>query len=135
MRPEDCYTMQHDIYSLGVCLLETGLWCPFVHYTKEHEVLPSATLPIKALLDKNNKHKAANEIKDLLVAMAKEKLPSMMGRTYTEVVVSTLLCLDKDPNNVFTNSADLYDEDGIAIGVAFIEHILMKLDSISLWGT
>ena len=132
IRPEDYYTMQHDIYSLGVCLLEIGLWCSFVHYTKEHEVLPNATLPIKALLDKNNKHKAAIEIKGLLVAMAKEKLPSMMGRTYTEVVVSSLLCLDKDPNNVFTNSADLYDEDGIAIGVAFIEHILMKLDSISL---
>lgn len=27
------YIMQHDIYSLGVCLLEIGLWQSFVHYT------------------------------------------------------------------------------------------------------
>lgn len=27
--PEDAYTMQHDIYSLGVCLLEIGLWESF----------------------------------------------------------------------------------------------------------
>lgn len=124
--------MQHDIYSLGVCLLEIGLWFSFVDYTQEHEVSQSTALPIGALLNKNNKRQAANEIKDLLVRMAKERLPSMMGRTYTEIVVSSLLCLDKDSDNVFTNSEDLYDEDGIAIGVAFIEHILMRLDSISL---
>jgi len=132
LRPQEYYTMQHDIYSLGVCLLEIGLWFSFVDYTQEHGVLPSPALPIEALLDKNNKRQAANEIKDLLVEMAREKLPSMMGRTYTEVVVSSLLCLDKDTDNVFTNSEDLLDEDGIAIGVAFIQHILMRLDSISL---
>ena len=27
---EDRYIMQHDIYSLGVCLLEIGLWTPFL---------------------------------------------------------------------------------------------------------
>jgi hypothetical protein len=25
-KPQDDYIMQHDIYSLGVCLLELGLW-------------------------------------------------------------------------------------------------------------
>jgi serine/threonine protein kinase len=28
--------MQHDIYSLGVCLLEIGLWAPFVHWEKDN---------------------------------------------------------------------------------------------------
>ena len=28
-RPEEAYVMQHDIYSLGVCLLEIGLWQSF----------------------------------------------------------------------------------------------------------
>ena len=27
--------MQHDIYSLGVCLLEIGLWRSFVYYEGE----------------------------------------------------------------------------------------------------
>jgi hypothetical protein len=30
MRPGEDYRMQHDIYSLGVCLLEIGLWSSFV---------------------------------------------------------------------------------------------------------
>ncbi|KAK4031553.1 hypothetical protein C8A01DRAFT_51409 [Parachaetomium inaequale] len=30
--PAEAYTMQHDIYSLGVCLLEIGLWEPLVEY-------------------------------------------------------------------------------------------------------
>ncbi|KAM3471541.1 hypothetical protein MY5147_005796 [Beauveria neobassiana] len=30
--PRDDYIMQHDIYSLGVCLLEIGLWRSFVSY-------------------------------------------------------------------------------------------------------
>ena len=57
-----------------------------------------------------------------------------MGKSYTEVVVSSssLLCLEKESNNVFTKSKDLYDEDGIAIGVAFIENVLMRFESISL---
>jgi hypothetical protein len=36
-RPAEAYRMQHDIYSLGVCLLEIGLWESFVEYTTEHE--------------------------------------------------------------------------------------------------
>ena len=31
--------MQHDIYSLGVCLLEIGLWESFVEYSQEDEEL------------------------------------------------------------------------------------------------
>ena len=30
MRPGEDYQMQHDIYSLGICLLEIGLWTSFV---------------------------------------------------------------------------------------------------------
>lgn len=32
LRILDEYVMQHDIYSLGVCLLEIGLWRPLVRY-------------------------------------------------------------------------------------------------------
>ena len=33
--PEEAYTMQHDVYSLGVCLLEIGLWTSFVKYNAD----------------------------------------------------------------------------------------------------
>ena len=35
--PEKEYKMQHDIYSLGVCLLEIGLWESFVLYSCDPE--------------------------------------------------------------------------------------------------
>lgn len=35
--PEEEYQMQHDIYSLGVCLLEIGLWQSFVYYELDDE--------------------------------------------------------------------------------------------------
>lgn len=33
MNPASGYIMQHDIYSLGVCLLEIGLWSSLVEYS------------------------------------------------------------------------------------------------------
>jgi hypothetical protein len=33
--PAEEYKMQHDIYSLGVCLLEIGLWEPLVEYPED----------------------------------------------------------------------------------------------------
>ena len=35
LHPESNYKMQHDIYSLGICLLELGIWESFVRYTFE----------------------------------------------------------------------------------------------------
>lgn len=130
LRPQEYYTMQHDIYSLGVCLLEIGLWVSFIDY--DDTVKPSKSLPIAGLLERSNQRHIASEIKDLLVSMAKTDLSSKMGRTFTEVVLSSLTCLDKDANNVLASSPDMYDEDGIAVGVAFIENILMRLESISI---
>ncbi|KAJ5715233.1 uncharacterized protein N7483_012414 [Penicillium malachiteum] len=35
--PTERYCMQHDIYSLGICLLEIGLWESFLEYTDDEE--------------------------------------------------------------------------------------------------
>ena len=42
VNPEEAYVMQHDIYSLGVCLLEIGMWESFVSYEND------ATAPVPA---------------------------------------------------------------------------------------
>jgi len=128
--PEDMYVMQHDIYSLGVCLLEIGLWTSFV--LPLHPPQPGAALNISSQLAMRNQHKAATEIKRLLVTMSTDELPGRMGRTYTEVVMSCLTCLDPEESNMFAGKDDLYDEDGIVVGVAFIEKILMQLEAISV---
>ena len=133
---QDGYSMQHDIYALGVCLLELGLWESFVHY-RNGKLVPSDALGLTmedfTFLDGGSKPdtllSSGNSIKDHLVAVAKERLPRRMGDEYTAVVVTCLRCLDKD-NEDFGNEEDMKDNDGIFIGVRFIEKVLLKLSYI-----
>lgn len=129
LRPEFVYIMQHDIYSLGVCLLEIGLWTSFV--TTGDPPRPGPRLDMSKVTMRP-KVQAAWEIKKMFIEMARESLPSAMGLVYTEVVISCLTCLDQGTSNMFADVKELYDEDGILVGVAFIEKILMRLESISL---
>lgn len=126
--PDEMYQMQHDIYSLGVCLLELGLWHSFVLQTDPPKTGP--LLEISAELTLNNKRQAALNIKSKLITLATEKLPELMGLMYTEVVLSCLTCLNSDATNRFANDRDLRDRDGILVGVAFIEKIFKTLTSI-----
>ena len=127
--PEDLYIMQHDIYSLGVCLLEIGIWTSFIVAGKEGDIAtPSALLNIGHELSKTrDKVKAAFDVKRQLVDLAKERLPSQMGHNYTHIVISCLTCLDPGESNVFGKESDLQDEDGIIVGVHYIEKVRMTL--------
>ena len=130
IRPEHVYIMQHDIYSLGVCLLEVGIWNSLVMPSDPPR--PGKLLHIEEQLKMRNSLKAAWEIRRTLLHMAKTFLPSLMGCTYTNVVISCLTCLDSDATNMFASEKDLYDEDGILVGVVFIELVLSKLGSLSI---
>jgi serine/threonine protein kinase len=132
IKPEDEYIMQHDIYSLGVCLLEIGMWASFV--TTENPPHPGPRLDIsnQAVMLERVRAESAWKIKRTFTDMATENLPSAMGLVYTEVVQSCLTCLDQGASNMFADVKELYDEDGILVGVAFIEKILMRLESIFL---
>ena len=123
--------MQHDIYSLGVCLLEVGLWTSFVVHSDEG-VDPVTSLDIATELEMRYRNQEVLQIKQKLIDKARAELPTRMGRTYTDVVLSCLTCLDKGAANMFENEGDLYDENGILIGVAFIEKILVRLEDIAL---
>jgi hypothetical protein len=127
IKPEDEYIMQHDIYSLGACLLEIGLWTSFIATAEQQLENSKYTRTIERM-----RAGTAGEIKNIFIDMALENLPFAMGRVYTEVVLSCLTCLDQGASNMFANVRELYDEDGILVGVAFIEKILMRLESISL---
>lgn len=139
---QDKYVMQHDVYSLGVCLLEIGLWDSFVNYDHAEKELskgeprprPSKTwgMQIEDFAPKSIEGISTyNHIKDHLVALATSKLPLRMGDKYTSVVITCLTCLD-DGNEDFGDDKEMQDEDGVLVGVRFIEKVLLRLNEISL---
>ncbi|UKZ73156.1 hypothetical protein TrVFT333_000797 [Trichoderma virens FT-333] len=136
---QEDYIMQHDVYSLGVCLLELGLWESFVSYdgdvgdAKHENKQPSASLGLG--LD-NFQFQAegsavSSKIKDHLVNLARFKLPSRMGDKYTSVVVTCLTCLDQG-NEDFGDDEEMRDDDGILVGVRFIKKVLLRINEIAL---
>lgn len=143
LQAQENYVMQHDVYSLGVCLLELGLWESFVVYEEDEggntgdghlKEVPSSTLGLSLDdfdLSVSSPPNSATKIKDHLVSLAKSKLPQRIGDKYTSVVVTCLTCLDKG-NEDFGDEDDVHDEDGVLIGVRFIEKILFRLSEISI---
>ncbi|KAH8649305.1 hypothetical protein BX600DRAFT_419453 [Xylariales sp. PMI_506] len=133
---EISYTMQHDIYSLGVCLLEIGLWRSFVWYPglqTSIKPVPGVILGLN-LCDENFtvvNLKDSVLINDHLIGLAKKELPPRLGDIYTDIVVACLTCLDDD-SEAFGSSQDLKDEDGLIVGLRYIEAILAKMSEIVL---
>ena len=136
IQPEEWYTMQHDIYSLGVCLLEVGLWSSFVQWTSENEgaipILNQALDISPDVMTMKNTNQRASIIKTHLTEIAAARLPSKMGDVYTNIVLSCLGCLDKDNDFLGSSAEDLVDEDGIQVGVKFIEKVIFQIQSISV---
>jgi hypothetical protein len=135
--------MQHDIYSLGVVLLEIGLWTSFVQDDFEGD---SKQPILNSILEPENIGRAWNplvaaaENKQNLEALATRELPPRVGKRYTDVVLLCLRCLDSsngkegDEKGFGASTVDLTwtDGDGIVIGVRFIESVLMKMHEITM---
>jgi len=133
-QPEERFKMQHDIYSLGVCLLEIGLGASFVEYeaasiskTNPKGAEPTSILGIKEDLKIKDVRARAFQIKRKILAIAEAQLPGKMGKVYTNIVVSCLACLDKN-NKTFGDESEFMDEDGILVGVRYIEKVLYQVE-------
>ncbi len=119
-QPEKYFVMQHDIYSLGVVLLEIGLRIPFVTPSDGNTALaPHQELDLH--LDKDEPGRA-KRLKKTFTDLATQRLPAKMGQIYTDVVLSCLNCLDTN-NEAFGDQGKLEDEDGIEVGVRYIEKV------------
>ncbi|KAH7370414.1 hypothetical protein BKA65DRAFT_471628 [Rhexocercosporidium sp. MPI-PUGE-AT-0058] len=137
----ESYKMQHDIYSLGLCLLEVGLWESLVNYSTEPSQQPQPGRSLHEYREMNLLHPQPREgsgewndslafrLKDYLVDLAIMKLPKLMGDKYTNTVVTCLKCLDEG-NEDFGDELEMADEDGILVGVRFIESTLLRLNEI-----
>jgi len=122
--PEDTYQMQHDIYSLGVCLLELGIWQSFITPAEPNGSCgPNSNLNIASYLGlKLPPPKRARAIKQEFMDMATKSLPTLMGPRYTQIVTMCLGCLDP-VNNDFGCEREFLDTDGILVGVRYIEKV------------
>ncbi|KAI0387061.1 hypothetical protein F5Y04DRAFT_288830 [Hypomontagnella monticulosa] len=138
INPKWNFIMQNDIYSLGVCLLEIGLWQSFVHY-KSHDEPPTLSGIFGVGNGAMKKEVMGFQIMGFLQTSAKERfiqisrsrLRKRMGTQYSRIVETCLTCLDPD-NNDFGDEREFEDEDGICIGVRFIEKVLQRLNSLNV---
>ncbi len=122
-QPEKYFVMQHDIYSLGVVLLEIGLRTSFVvPVDSEPCPEPNRLLEISQMLSNKDATRRAKVLKKRLIELALERLPVLMGQLYTEVVLSCLRCVESDSGS-FGDRSEFEDKDGIEVGVRYIEKV------------
>ena len=107
------YRQMHDIYSLGVVLLEIGTWSPVLQSLSSN-VRSAGEQIQRGLPSLQLRNKVAAQIRE----SGKRELPSEMGSNYTQVV---LTCLNLD----FDIPADEAQEAGLQR--AFWQHVVEKL--------
>lgn len=122
--PQEKYIMQHDIYSLGVVLLEVGLWKSFIEYVAEDgSVRPTGLLGAPpAAQARQLLTYVLLSAQDRFLSLARSELPKVMGTEYARVVETCLTCLN-DNNNDFGDQTEFEDEDGIVVGARYIEKV------------
>ncbi|KAK8859617.1 serine threonine kinase 33 [Apiospora arundinis] len=135
---ESKYNIGHDIYSLGVCFLEIGLWESFIQYDGETPSLSTTFLDAKGLWESENPQFAASmteprKEQQALLLLAGQRLAFEMGEAYSQLVKKCLLCLEHGFGNV-TKFVDSTSTDWEQEGVVFIEEIRKELASASTMG-
>ncbi|KAK5695725.1 hypothetical protein LTR17_024449 [Elasticomyces elasticus] len=121
MKEGDEFTMVHDIYSLGVVLLEIALWASVTRLNPIGKYF-------WASLDKGKEKILDPEsLRKKYIEMARSQIPRVIGDKYKDVVVSCLEGLKDEEDNRL-----LEDGDGIVIGSAYISQLMSKLEEISI---
>ena len=134
VRPQEDFIMQHDVYSLGVVLLELGMSISFVGRSNgpDRQPPPASQLEISDLITSTRSgFGRASAFKERLRTLAETILPNTFGRKYSEVVLSCLTCLDRG-NQDFGYSVQYEDDDGILVGVQYIEKVCAKTHIASI---
>jgi serine/threonine protein kinase len=118
---QEDYVMQHDIYSLGVCLLEIGFWSSFINDNpQERGAYASPILGLSELRGPQLITFLQTQGKEHLLSLAASRLPQFMEDRYADIVKTCLTCLDPE-NEDFGDQWEFEDEDGILVGARYIE--------------
>lgn len=135
------YNMGHDIYSLGVCMLETLLSHPLIQ-TIDGRVEISAKFKARAdALGFADKNRAVapqgmsepeiytldkNAVQEILKSLAETDLPAAVGTRLTDLIISCLSCLEGGFEGVSFAGNDL------EAGMNFIYLIKSVLELVSI---
>jgi hypothetical protein len=130
IHPEVDFNMLHDIYSLGVVLLEIALWRSFVVLKVDQDGMKCIPNPhaCKFIDRTTGTLKSPCDIRDIFVKKADEYIPLVLGEKFRDVVLMCLNCLDGG----FGDTTDLLDDDGVMVGLVFIQKVLTSLQEISI---
>ncbi|KAH7007639.1 hypothetical protein EDB80DRAFT_843127 [Ilyonectria destructans] len=91
------YQMNHDLYSLGVVLLEIGLWLPL---QKEKSVRKVREQKFE------NMEERRTRVRQVLMDLARDKLAVVLGQRYQDIVVK---CLGVKGSDAYNPSRFLYE--------------------------
>ena len=129
------HRMEHDIYSLGVCLLEIRLWESLVMYSNEGAMLQAGVWyeGFQAWLQGRipRSHDWAWLVKKYLTHVATTVLPIRMGDKYTSAVLACLTCLDEPDVSGLELSEQVMSPGSMQVAVRFCEDTLFLLNEIS----
>ncbi|KAK6522235.1 hypothetical protein TWF281_002802 [Arthrobotrys megalospora] len=119
LKEGDEFTMKHDVYSLGVIMLEIALWGSF--YDRGPGGLGS-----KLWADANRLH-PPDKLNGIFVRMATTQVPRIVGERYRDAVLACLTGLKDENGETITK-----DEDGIELGLAYLQQVVEQLEEISV---
>ena len=111
--------MQHDMYSLGVVLLEIAWWASFSDRRSAHLG--------KMVWRDRNTLLAPEELKKMYMSLAMRSVPRLMGQKYANVVTACLGGSEEE-----RQKGELADADGIVVGTACVTKIIRQLEEISM---
>jgi hypothetical protein len=136
---QERYNIGHDIYSLGVCLLEIGLWDPLVQTrTVDGKPKPSDLFRAAANVDTRTDPEKAlaaltrkpDQVREALLKLSQRELPQRLGLRYTKLVVQCLKCLDLPSG--FGEDVDFRTFNQVENSLAFKELVLGTFTDMSL---
>lgn len=137
--------MGHEIYSLGVCLLEIGLWRPLTqrqrdggeaHFVSSPQLIELTKQELSSVPDHDKtlatylrQRDGPKRLAQSLTTLAESELPFTMGTKYMRLVVDCLTCLDSDSKAWDVNFRKS-DQNGIL--AAFLSRVLSILWGVGL---
>ena len=121
LRRGDEFRMQHDLFSLGVVLIEIAFWESFQD---------TRAAKLRGVIwqdDGMTRMRAPDDLKRRYLGLARGAVARVMGSRYADVVVACLTGLDVHPDD-----PSLQDQDGIIMGTAYITRVVRGLEEISM---